>query len=239
MALRGLVDLAATMPDEVRLTAALVTAPAAPFVPPEAQGRPVCVLSAAHCGEPTEGERVLAPLRGIGSPVVDALRPQSYVELQQSLDKLIPPGRRAYVKSDFLGRLDDDALAVLAEHHTRMTTPHHQILLHQMGGAIARVPVAETAFSNRGAAWMLTVVAVWLDPEEPPDPHVAWARELWRAMQPWATGTYVNHLGDEGEQRVREAYGPAYARLAALKRTWDPENVFRLNQNIAPSRPAR
>ena len=91
------------MPDEVRLMAALVTAPEAPFVPPEAQGKPVCVLAAAHCGAVDEGERVLAPLRDFGPPVVDAMRELSYVELQQTVDKTIPPGRRAYVKSDFLG----------------------------------------------------------------------------------------------------------------------------------------
>ncbi len=233
-ALRGLVDLAPTMPDEVRLMAALVTAPEAPFVPAEAQGRPVCVLAAAHCGEVEAGERVLAPLREVGSPVLDTMRAQSYVELQQSADAMIPPGRRAYVKSDFLGPLDDEALGVLAEHHLRATSPFHQILLHQMGGAIARVPVEATAFRNRDAEWMLTVVALWVDPDEDPAPHISWARGLWSAMQPWATGTYVNHLGDEGPERVEAAYGGAYDRLAGLKQRWDPHNVFRLNQNIPP-----
>ncbi len=233
-ALRSMIELAPTMPDEVRLMAALVTAPAAPFVPPEAQGQPVCVLAAAHCGPVDEGERVLAPLREFGPPVVDTMRPQSYVELQQSVDKMIPPGRIAYVKSDFLGPLDDQALEVLAEHHARATSPYCQILLHQMGGAVARVPSDATAFSNRDAEWMVTVIAIWLDPAEDPEPHVAWARSLWAAMRPWATGTYVNHLGDEGEHRVREAYGAAYPRLAALKETWDPDDVFRLNQHIAP-----
>ena len=177
---------------------------------------------------------MLAPLREFGPPVVDTMRPQSYVELQQSVDKMIPPGRIAYVKSDFLGRLDTRALEVLAEHHARATSPYCQILLHQMGGAIARVPSDATAFANRDAEWMVTVIAIWLDPRENPEPHVTWARSLWRAMRPWATGTYVNHLGDEGEQRVKEAYGAAYPRLAALKEAWDPDDVFRLNQHIAP-----
>jgi FAD binding domain/Berberine and berberine like len=233
-ALRSMVDLAPTMPDEVRLMAALVTAPHAPFVPAEAQGKPVCVLAAAHCGPVDEGERVLAPLREFGPPVVDTMRPQPYVELQQSVDKMIPPGRNAYVKSDFLGRLDDQTLQVLAEHHARATSPYCQILLHQMGGAIARVPADATAFVNRDAEWMMTVIAIWLDPDEQQEPHVAWARGLWEAMRPWATGTYVNHLGDEGEQRVREAYGSSYTRLVALKEAWDPQDVFRLNQHIAP-----
>ncbi len=233
-ALKTMVDLAPSMPDEVRLMAALVTAPHAPFVPEEAQGKPVCVLAAAHCGDVEEGERVLAPLREFGPPAVDTMREQSYVELQQSVDKMIPPGRMAYVKSDFLGRLDDRALEVLAEHHARSTSPYCQILLHQMGGAIADVPSDATAFANRDAEWMLTAIAIWVDPTESKDPHVSWARELWQAMRPWAIGTYVNHLGDEGDQRVREAYGAAYPRLAALKEAWDPDDVFRLNQHISP-----
>lgn len=226
-ALRLLVGSAARMPDEVRLMAALVAAP---------EVGPVCVLAAAHCGEVEDGRRVLEPLRAL-PPVLDTVRELTYVELQQVVDKTIPPGRRAYVKSDFLGPLDDEALHTLAEWHGRATSPYCQVLLHQMGGAIARVPADATAFPTRDAAWMLTVIAMWTDPDESPERHVAWARGAWQAMRPWAHGTYVNHLGDEGAERVREAYGASYDRLVALKETWDPDNVFRLNQNIVP--PAR
>jgi FAD/FMN-containing dehydrogenase len=234
-ALRTIVDLAPTMPEEVRLMAALVTAPEAPFVPPEAQGQPVCVLISAHCGDAAEGERVLAPLREFGPPVVDMMRPLTYVELQQAADPMIPPGRRAYVKSDFLGSLDDAALEVLTQHHLTATSASSQILLHQLGGAMNRAPEAGTAYPTRSAEWMFTAIALWTDPDESPDPHVAWARGLWDAMRPWSTGTYVNHLGDEGEGRVREAYGDSYDRLVSLKQEWDPDNVFRLNQNIVPA----
>ena len=233
-ALRLMTGLAPSMPDEVRLMTALVTAPDAPFVPPEAQGQPVCVLAGAHCGDPDEGERVLAPLRTLGPAAVDTMRVQSYVELQRSIDPLIPEERRSYVKSDFLGELDDRALEILAEHHQRFTSPHNQILLHQLGGAIGRPPAGGTAFASRDAQWLLTVAAIWVDPEESPRPHHDWARGLWAAMRPWAVGTYVNHLGDEGEQRVREAYGASYDRLVALKSEWDPDDVFRLNQHVAP-----
>lgn len=232
--LRHMTGLAPSMPDEVRLMAALVTAPHAPFVPPEAQGQPVCVLAGSHCGDPEEGERVLEPLRGLGPAAVDTMRVQSYVELQQAVDPLIPAERRSYVKSDFLGPLDERALEVLAEHHQRFTSPFNQILLHQLGGAIARPPAGGTAFANRDAQWLLTVAAIWVDPEEPSEPHHGWARGAWSAMRPWSVGTYVNHLGDEGEQRVREAYGSSYERLAALKTVWDPTDVFRFNQHVAP-----
>lgn len=233
-ALKFLAERASAMPDEVRLMAALVTAPHAPFVPPEAQGQPVCVLAAAHCGSVEDGRAVLEPLREFGPPAVDTLREVTYVELQQSVDPLIPPARSAYVKSDFLGPLDDEALQVLAKFHVEATSPHSQILLHQMGGAFSREPAEGTAYPNRDAAWMLTVAAIWTDPAEPAAQHVAWARALWQEMRPWSTGTYVNHLGDEGAERVLEAYGPSYPRLVALKQQWDPENVFRLNQNVAP-----
>ncbi len=233
-ALRTMVDLAPSMPDEARLMAALVTAPEAPFVPPEAQGQPVCVIGGAYVGPMDVGEQVLAPLHDLGPAAVDTMREQTYVEIQQAVDQLLPPARHSYVKSDFLGPLDDRAFEVIAEYHARFTSPYNQILLHQLGGAITRVPVDATAFVNRDAEWMLTVAAIWVDPTESPEEHVAWARGLWSALRPWATGTYVNHLGDEGEQRVREAYGTAYDRLAALKEVWDPDDVFRLNQHIAP-----
>ncbi len=233
-ALRFLTAQASEMPDEVRLMAALVTAPAAPFVPPEAQGQPICVFAAAHCGTVEDGRTALERLRAFGPPVLDTLRELSYVELQQSVDPMIPSGRSAYVKSDFLGPLDDEALQILGRHHAEATSPHCQILLHQMGGAFAREPAGGTAFPNRDASWMVTIAAIWTDPSETAAPHVEWARSLWRELRPWSTGTYVNHLGDEGAERVREAYGASYSRLVALKQQWDPENVLRLNQNIVP-----
>ena len=147
---------------------------------------------------------------------------------------MIPPGRSAYVKSDFLGPLDDDALQILGRHHAEATSPHCQILLHQMGGAFTAEPAGGTAFPNRDASWMVTIAAIWTDPSEAAAPHVEWARSLWREFRPWSTGTYVNHLGDEGAERVREAYGASYSRLVALKQHWVPENVFRLNQDIVP-----
>ena len=232
-ALRALVDLAGQVPDEARLMAALVTAPDAPFVPPEAVGTPVCVLAGAHCGPVEQGRAALAPLSDSG-PVVDLLRELTYVELQQTVDQTLPPARRAYVKSDFLGPLDDAALAVLADWHHRASSPYCQLLLHQLGGALDREPEGGTAYPARGAAWMVTAIAIWLDPAEAPEPHVAWARGAWEAMRPWSVGTYVNHLGDEGADRVREAYGTSYERLVALKEEWDGDNVFRLNQNLAP-----
>jgi hypothetical protein len=192
------------------------------------------VLAAAHCGRVEDGRAALEPLRDFGPPVIDTMREVTYVELQQSVDQMLPPARSAYVKSDFLGPLDDEALQILGRYHAEATSRHCQILLHQMGGAFGHEPAEGTAFPNRDAAWMLTVAAIWTDPTEPAAPHIAWARSLWQEMRPWSTGTYVNHLGEEGAARVLEAYGASYPRLVALKQHWDPENVFRLNQNVVP-----
>ncbi|WP_084965997.1 FAD-binding oxidoreductase [Thermoactinospora rubra] len=234
-ALRFVRDLAAAAPDELSLMAALVTAPPEPFVPPEMRGRPMVLLAGCHVGPVEDGERALAPLRRFGPPPVDLFGVMPYVELQRLADPMNVPGRPIYVKSEMLGPLDDAALEVAAARAAEPSSPYNQLLLHHMGGAVRRVPADATAFGHRDAEYLLTVAGAWEDPAGDPQPHVRWARDSWQALRPWSRGTYVNHLGEEGEDRVRQAY-PAgtYDRLVALKRTYDPENVFRLNQNIRP-----
>jgi hypothetical protein len=147
---------------------------------------------------------------------------------------------RYHVKSEWLASLPDGVVDALVEHHlVTRTSPLSQILVHQMGGVASRVPPGATAFAHRGASFSLTACAGWASPEEPSDPHVAWARSTWAAAAPASLGAgYVNHLdGDEGDDRVRAAYGPVtYERLVAVKTAWDPENVFALNHNIRPRR---
>jgi FAD/FMN-containing dehydrogenase len=236
--LRLLREQAATVPDETSLMVALVVAPPAPEFPPELHGRPVAVLAAAHAGGLAEGERALRPLREWAPPAVDLLGPIPYVALQQMVDAATPRGMQYYVKSEWLTGLPDGVIDALVERHLDRTSPLHQILLHQMGGALARVPRDATAFVHRDAAFALTVSASW-QAGEPGEPHVTWARSTWKATLPASLGAgYVNHLdADEGEDRVRDAYGPAvYERLVAVKTVWDPDNVFHLNQNIRPRR---
>jgi FAD/FMN-containing dehydrogenase len=236
--LRLLRERSAVVPDEVSLMVALVVAPPAPEFPADLHGQPVAVLGAAYHGSLTDGERALAPLRDFAPPAADLLGPIPYVALQQMVDGANPRGLQYYVKSEWLGGLPDQVIDGLVEHHRSRTSPLSQILVHQLGGAVARVPADATAFAYRDAAFSLTVAGAWPSPEEPRDAHVAWTRSAWQAALPGSLGgAYVNHLdADEGEDRVRDAYGPAtYARLAALKAAWDPTNVFRRNQNSRPA----
>jgi hypothetical protein len=235
-ALRFLRDLAARVPDEVSLMAALVVTPPAPEFPAELHGRPVVVIGAAYHGGLAEGEEALRPVREFAPPAVDLLGPIPYVALQQMVDAFTPRGLHYYVKSEWLSDLPDDVVCGLAEHHLSRTSPMHQILIHQMGGAVSRVPRNATAFAYRDAEFVLTVAGCWL-PHEPREPHVAWVRSTWEASLPGSMGgAYINHLdADEGDDRVRAAYGPQiYDRLVAVKTVWDPENVFRRNHNIRP-----
>ena len=161
--------------------------------------------------------------------------PIPYIALQQMADPGAPRGPHYYVKSEWLRGLPNPVVDALSEHHLNRPSPLHQILIHQMGGAVARLPDDATAFAYRDAAFVLTVTGAW-QPAEPAARHVGWVRSTWRAALPGSLGgSYVNHLdADEGEDRIRDAYRPAtYERLVAVS-AWDPHNVFHLNHNIRP-----
>ena len=172
-----------------------------------------------------EGERLVEPLRRLG-PVVDTVRPMTYCELQTMLDGILPPGQRNYWKSSFLPDLKDDAVErVIA---CGKATPSHTsfLTLEPIRGVASRVPPDATAFPHRGAHCSLLILAVWTDPAKDQE-HISWARKSWEAMRPFAGGSvYVNYLGDEGDERVREAYGPNYDRLIALKTKYDPDQLL-------------
>ncbi|MDP8991972.1 MAG: FAD-binding oxidoreductase [Actinomycetota bacterium] len=230
-------DLVAEVTDEVSLMVALVTAPPAPFVPAPLRGKRVALMAACYVGPVEDGERHLEPLRDFGPPAADLLHPMPYTVLQSMIDEANRPGLLNYTKAEWLRELSDEAVDALVEHAATVTSPMSQILLHQMGGAVTRVGRDETAFAHRDAAFSLTIPSIWASPHEDPTPHVEWARSLWQAMRPASTGgAYVNHMdGDEGEERVLQAYGPrTYERLVALKTKYDPTNFFYLNQNIKP-----
>lgn len=236
-ALRIFVDLAEHAPEELGLNAALVTAPAAPFVPPELHGRPVVVLAAGFVGPPDQGERAVRPLREFAAPAVDAFGAMPYTALQSMVDDGVPAGLPAYARSEWLGPLDDTAIDGIVAVAEGVTSPLSQVLIRIMGGAVERVPVDATAFRFRHATAMLTLAAIWSDPADPGTAHREWACAGWRRARRWsAGGGYVNHLCDDGPERVREAYGTAtWDRLTSLKRRHDPGNVFHHNQNVPPS----
>jgi FAD/FMN-containing dehydrogenase len=229
-------DYIAEAPDELTTIVMLRQAPALPFVPAELHGRPVVMVVACYAGPVERGEEVLAPVRRFGRPLVDAIAPRPYVELQAMFNPGVPHGWHYYWKSWELPPLQDAAIDTLVEQAHRITSPRSYVIVFQLGGALARVGEHDTAFGQRDAAHDVNINAVWLPDDPARDEHVRWARECYAALEPFATGrTYVNFLADEGQQRVRAAYGEErYGRLVALKRAHDPENVFRLNQNIDP-----
>ncbi|MDR3534375.1 MAG: FAD-binding oxidoreductase [Rhodopila sp.] len=220
-------DFAAGAPDEVSADAVFLTMP---------EGQRMLALSICYAGPVEDGERALAPLRAFGTPVADMIAPVAYTGLQASADPLFQRGRRYYWKAQFLKLLPDAAIDALMDGFARAPLPLSLMVLQQVGGAIARVGGDATAYGNRDAAYDCFPVSIWESPAED-ERQIAWARDCWTAMRPFGTGgVYANNLGDEGEDRVRAAYGPNYARLSVLKAKYDPDNLFRLNQNIQPAR---
>ncbi|HEX6620547.1 MAG TPA: FAD-binding oxidoreductase [Solirubrobacteraceae bacterium] len=233
--LRFFADFAATAPDELSFTASTFRAPPGFPVAPELHGELVTVLAVCYAGDLAAGERALRPLRSFGRPLADLVAPMPYTALQSGSDAAYPSGRRNYWKSHFVGEITDAAIAQVVEHAPRMTSPLSSFYFQHLGGAIARAGADTAAFSHREAAFEFTILTVWEDPAEDAE-HIAWARELFAAMAPYADGVYVNNLGTEGAEGVKAAYAPAtYERLVALKDAYDPDNVFHLNQNVAPS----
>jgi FAD/FMN-containing dehydrogenase len=228
-------DFMASAPDELAALFNLLIAPAAPFVPPHLHGVPVAAIAVCHVGPVEQARRDLAPLRRACRPLLDRVGEMPYTVLQRLFDAAGEFGRCVVGRSGYLVELGDDAIDVLVHRAEGISSPLSIVMISPLGGAVARVPAAETAYSHRNAAYSLAVDSVWTDPADSAR-HVRWTEKLWAAVAPFTSGVYVNELGDEGRGRVLEAYGPAtYRRLVALKDEWDPANVFRLNQNIEPS----
>ena len=228
-------DFMLAAPDEVGSGVAFITAPPLDFVPEPVRGHPVVGVVICYCGDPAVGQEVLAPLLEFGPPAINLVQQMPYVAIQRLLDDPNPPGMRNYWSGDFFGSLPDEAVDTLVAHATKPASPLTQTILVAGGGAIARVPEDATAFGQRTAAWNIHYLTMWADPADD-DANIAFTRELSGAMKPWTTGRlYLNFIGDEGPDRVESAYGPEkYARLQQLKRIWDPQNLFRHNQNIKP-----
>ncbi|MGH2583522.1 MAG: FAD-binding oxidoreductase [Dehalococcoidia bacterium] len=235
--LRFLRDFLSEAPDEVGILGTLRLAPALPIVPPEMQGQPIVVAVLTYAGSVEEGERVLRPIRTFRSPALDAVVPKPYVTHQTMFDAAFPHGRHYYWKSHRLPPLSDAMIDILAEHAAGITSPLSTVGLFCFGGAVSRVPEAATAFPNRDAAHDINIAASWLPDDPEPARHIAWVRRFFTALEPHSRGVYVNFTSDDSTDRLRTAaYGPQmWTRLVALKRKYDPTNLFRLNANIPPA----
>jgi FAD/FMN-containing dehydrogenase len=215
-----------TAPDPLTAAAAVLTGP---------DGHKACAIVCAYAGPLDEGLRAVAPIKAFGSPVMDAIGPIPYVGQQGLLEAAMPPGVNNYWKAEFLDTPTDAFIDTWVEAYSRVVSPMSSLLLFPIHGAAARQPVDATAFPNRGGIHV-GIYALW-QPGEPDQPNVQWVRDTWKRIQPFASGAlYVNEIGgDDGQDRVRQAYGANLARLAAIKAKYDPENLFRLNANIQPA----
>jgi FAD/FMN-containing dehydrogenase len=226
-------DFARDAPDELTTIVQYRTAPPFAAFPPQFHGRKVLQIGVVWAGNIADGERTLQPLRACGTPLFDLISPRPYLAQQASNDKAVPHGWHYYWKSTQLPDLDDDAIDGLTERSLAMRSPRSFTVIFQLGGAVARVAEDATAYSHRSARYNININAVWL-PGERGEVETAWAIDLFDRLNA-RQAVYVNFLMDEGQERVRKAYGPAkYERLVALKARFDPDNVFRMNQNIAP-----
>ena len=236
--LRFLRDYMTDAPEDLGCAVAFVSTPPDPSVPAEMHFQPVLGIVVCWTGSMEEGERVLAPIREVASPLMDMVQPMPYTALQSMLDGGGPHGTRGYMKAEFLPELGDEAIEKIVAHGGSRPGPMAQLLMEPLGGAIGRVGDDETALGRRDVPWCYHALALWMEPDEQTaQAHIAWARGLAEDLEPHVVdGVYLNYTSDEGEDRVRSSYGEEkYARLVALKDRYDPGNLFRLNQNIAPS----
>jgi FAD binding domain-containing protein/berberine-like enzyme len=225
----------AEAPDDLMTIVIHRTAPALPFVPTELHGKPVVAVACCYAGSVEEGEKVVHPLKEFGSPVLDLCEPKPYLTHQAMFDPTFPHGRWYYFRACDVTELTDDVIDITVDHATRISSPLTAFPIWQMGGAVARVGDDESAFSGRTAGHTFNISGT-TDTADGFDEERDWVRNFWSALEPYHTGVYTNFLMDEGEERIREAYGAdKYDRLKALKRKYDPDNFFRLNQNIPPN----
>ncbi len=222
-------------PDDLTTIVVHRRIPPLPAIPKEFHGKPVVTVMSCYAGPVEEGEKVMRPMREFGSPILDLCKPKPFVAHQSMLDPSFPPGQWYYFRSADLAELSDDVIDIVASRALQMTSPLTAFPIFQLGGAIGRVGEDDTAFNGRSAGHTININATTAT-EKGFDEEREWSRNFWTALKPYQTSVYVNFLMDEGEERIRQAYGPKrYDRLKALKRKYDPGNFFRLNQNISPS----
>ncbi|MBA3414578.1 MAG: FAD-binding oxidoreductase [Chloroflexia bacterium] len=232
--LRGYLDYSVAAPDDLTTIANLMHAPPAPFIPEARVGEPVLMILATWTGRIEDGEHALAPLRALATPVADLLGPMPYPAIYEFMAFAAEP-HAASIRMMFADDLSEDALDASLAAMERSSSPFSIIQFRGLGGALARVDTQATAFAHRERRYFVAIIGVWLDAAEDAAAHQAWTAALWKKLRPEGQGVYVNFLENEGVDRIREAYpGVTFERLQAVKRQYDPENLFRFNQNVPP-----
>jgi hypothetical protein len=220
-------DFMPAAPDELTAYAGLISMP---------DGTPAMGVMACYCGDLTEGERVLKPLRAFGSPVFDAIQPMPFPTMQKLVDEMSPDSTHNYWRSTFIRDFSDEVIDLIIEHGNRMESRLSRIVIQFFGGAAGRVAPADTAFAQRQAEYNVGIETQWTDAAES-EKHIGWTRTLSDALRPYSSNGYLlNFIGDEEPDTIRAAFGSNYARLVELKTKYDPTNFFSLNQNVAPMR---
>lgn len=232
---RAYLEHSIAAPDELSSTATITHAPPAPFVPEDRVGERVLLILAAWTGDPAEGERVLAPLRALAEPVADTITTIPYPEMFQYMAFAEAP-HGASIRMMFTDEIPDQTIDEFIEAIDNATSPVSGLHLRGLGGQLSRRPLDSTAFVHRERRFFVAILGLWFDPEDDGSAHREWTEALWQKISHLRDGVYVNFLEDEGRGRVREAYpDEVYRRLAAVKQQYDPENVFKFNQNIKPA----
>ena len=221
-------------PDDLTTIVVHRRAPPVPVIPTELHGKPVVAVIGCYAGPVEDGEKAMQPMKQFGSPLLDLCFAKPFVAHQSMFDPSFPRGWWYYFRSCDVADLSDGVIDIVADNALRMTSPVTAFPIFQLGGAISRVGENDTAFNGRNAGHTININATTTTAEGF-DEEREWSRNFWSALQPYHTSVYVNFLMEEGEERIRQAYGAdKYARLKALKQKYDPNNVFRLNQNIPP-----
>jgi FAD/FMN-containing dehydrogenase len=234
--LRGWRDFMRTAPDEVGSGFAFITAPPEEFVPEALRGQPACGIVFLYAGSAEDGQEAAQTLKNLAAPDLDLVMPMPYTVVQQLLDAGNPPGRHQYWKSDNLREMSDAAMDTLIEYANTVPGPLTGVILEAKGGAIPRVPEDSMALTGRDAEIAFYGIAQWEDPAQT-DAHLEWTREFGGAMEPFSSRNIpLNFVMDEGQERIQSTYGAdKYRRLVELKDRYDPDNLFRMNQNVRPS----
>lgn len=228
-------DYITNAPRDINGWFGFVTVPPVPLFPEQFHLKKMCVIVWCYTGPLDQAEKRFAPIRAFGTPAIDAVGPVPWPALQQLFDGLYPPGLQWYWKADFFNDLSDQAIELHTKYAEQLPTMHSTMHLYPISGAVHDVGKDETAFRFRDANFSEVMVGVDPDPANN-ERMIAWARNYWTALHPYsAGGGYINMIMDEGQDLVRAAYGENYDRLAQIKAKYDPENLFRVNQNIVPA----